>query len=147
MITSPSPVSSLLTVSIEAMREPVRQGQTRSLSWRLEQLDRLEALLQAAAEPLLEALAQDLGKPPLEITFERVAVLQELKHARQHLRRWLKPRPVPANASWWLPWTSRRCATNARAAWGTTCWPTCGPRRIPSTARRAMCRARCRPRR
>jgi aldehyde dehydrogenase (NAD+) len=43
---------------------------------------------------VLEALAADLGKPPVEAFFELVAVRQEIRLCRQQLRRWLAPRPV-----------------------------------------------------
>ncbi len=58
------------------MRAPVSTGLTRSLAWRLEQLDRLEGLLRDQEAAVLEALAADLGKPPLEATFELIAVRQ-----------------------------------------------------------------------
>lgn len=34
-----------LTLPVEAMRQPVREGTTRPLAWRLDQLGRLDALL------------------------------------------------------------------------------------------------------
>ena len=77
------------------MREPVERGDTRSLGWRLEQLDRLSALLEQHEPAVLEALAADLGKPPLEATFELVAVRQEIALTRKQLRRWMAPRPYP----------------------------------------------------
>ncbi len=76
------------------MRAPVSAGHTRSLTWRLQQLDRLAALLRDQEEAVLEALASDLGKPPLEATFELVAVRQELALTRRQLKRWMAPRPV-----------------------------------------------------
>ena len=106
MIPAAAPVSPLLSMSVEAMRQPVLQGQTRPLAWRLEQLDRLEALLEAAATPLLEALAEDLGKPPMEASFELVAIRQELKLTRRQLRRWMAPRSVGLPA-WALPARAR----------------------------------------
>jgi aldehyde dehydrogenase (NAD+) len=87
-------VQSMLPVSVQAMRDPVLRGETRPLSWRLAQLERLEALLEAAGAPLQEALAEDLGKPPMEASFERVAIRQELKLTRRHLRRWMAPQSV-----------------------------------------------------
>ena len=66
-----------LAVSIEAMREPISQGLSRPLAWRLQQLDRLTKLLADHENAVLEALAADLGKPPLEATFELVAIRQE----------------------------------------------------------------------
>ncbi|MFM7312311.1 MAG: aldehyde dehydrogenase family protein, partial [Cyanobium sp.] len=94
MSSTATPLTSLLPVSIEAMRQPVQEGHTRPLAWRLEQLRRLEALLEAAALPLLEALAEDLGKPPMEASFERLAIRQELQLTRRQLRRWMAPRAV-----------------------------------------------------
>ena len=76
------------------MRAPVSTGLTRSLAWRLEQLDRLEGLLRDQEAAVLEALAADLGKPPLEATFELIAVRQELTLTRRQLKRWMAPRPI-----------------------------------------------------
>ncbi len=80
------------SLPIQAMRAPVEAGRTRPLTWRLEQLDRLAHLLDAHGQEVAEALAADLGKPPLEAHFELVAVRQELALTRRHLRRWMAPR-------------------------------------------------------
>jgi aldehyde dehydrogenase (NAD+) len=77
-----------------AMRAPVERGETRPLRWRLQQLDRLETLLREHEPAVLEALAADLGKHPLEATFEIVAIRQEIALSRKRLRRWMAPRPV-----------------------------------------------------
>ena len=87
--------TSLLSVPVATMREPVSAGATRSLAWRLEQLGRLEQLVDSHEEAIREALAADLGKPALEAQFELVAVRQELRHTRRHLRRWMAPTRVP----------------------------------------------------
>ena len=76
------------------MRAPVTLGRTRSLAWRLKQLDHLVALVRTHEAELLEALAADLGKPPLEATFELIAVRQELAITRRQLGRWMAPRRV-----------------------------------------------------
>jgi aldehyde dehydrogenase (NAD+) len=64
------------------------------LAWRLKQLDRLAGLLSSHEAEVLEALATDLGKAPLEATFELVAIRQELAHTRRQLRRWMAPQAV-----------------------------------------------------
>ena len=71
------------------MRQPVRDGTTGPLRWRLEQLGRLDILLHSAESKLLEALARDLGKPPLEAYVELAGVREELRHTRRHLSRWM----------------------------------------------------------
>jgi aldehyde dehydrogenase (NAD+) len=83
-----------LAVSIEAMREPIDRGVSRPLAWRLEQLDRLSGLLRDHEAEVLEALASDLGKAPLEATFELVAIRQELALTRRQLRRWMEPQAI-----------------------------------------------------
>ena len=88
-----------LAVSIEAMREPISQGLSRPLAWRLQQLDRLTKLLADHESAVLEALAADLGKPPLEATFELVAIRQELALTRRQLRQWMAAQPVPVDLS------------------------------------------------
>jgi aldehyde dehydrogenase (NAD+) len=84
------------------MRALVQRGETRSLAWRLGQLDRLQNLLQVEENEATSALAADLGKPELEAHFELVAVRQELALTRKHLRRWMRPRSVGL-PSWALP--------------------------------------------
>ncbi|WP_254932756.1 aldehyde dehydrogenase family protein [Cyanobium sp. WAJ14-Wanaka] len=84
----------LLATPIAEMRAAVSAGLSRSLEWRLTQLDRLTQLLSRHEGEVLEALAADLGKPALEATFELVAVRQELALTRRKLKRWMAPRPV-----------------------------------------------------
>ena len=83
-----------LTPSIAAMRQPVSAGDTRPRAWRLRQLERLQQAIADRRDAVLEALASDLGKPPVEAYFELVAVQQEIRLVRQRLRRWMAPRPV-----------------------------------------------------
>lgn len=90
-----------LALPVEAMRQPVIEGATRPLAWRLEQLGRLETLLSDLEAGLLEALARDLGKPPLEAYFELVGVREELKHTRGHLKRWMAGRRISMPAWSW----------------------------------------------
>ena len=84
----------LLSTSIAAMRQPVSAGETRPRAWRLEQLNRLERAIAERRDAVLNALASDLGKPPVEAYFELVAVQQEIQLVRSRLRRWMAPRAV-----------------------------------------------------
>ena len=77
------------------LREPVTSGRTRSLAWRLEQLERLETALRLGEDTILAALAEDLRKPAVEAWFEISAVYQEIRLFRRCLRQWLKPQVVP----------------------------------------------------
>ena len=99
---APLPSSEAPAPAIETMRALVQRGETRSLAWRLGQLDRLQHLLQVEENEATSALAADLGKPELEAHFELVAVRQELALTRKHLRRWMRPRSVGL-PGWALP--------------------------------------------
>ncbi|MYF36188.1 MAG: aldehyde dehydrogenase family protein [Synechococcus sp. SB0678_bin_12] len=90
----PSPSASL-AAKIARQRQPVTHGHTRPLAWRLEQLGRLEKALQPE-EGFLEALAEDLRKPPVEAYYEIAGVRQELKLFQRQLRCWLRPERVTA---------------------------------------------------
>ena len=77
------------------MQESVGSGLTRPLAWRKEQLGRLMTLVDQHEQDVLKALQNDLGKPATEAFFEIVALRQELKFTRRHLRRWMRAKRVP----------------------------------------------------
>ncbi len=77
------------------MQDRVGRGETRPLAWRLGQLQRFQALVENHEQEVLQALSEDLGKPPTEAFFELVALRQELKVVRSNLRRWMQAKPVP----------------------------------------------------
>jgi aldehyde dehydrogenase (NAD+) len=99
MAVTPCTDVPLLPVPVETMRAPVLQGETRSRDWRLEQLGRIERLLNEHQDDILQALAADLGKPAVEAWFEVAAVQQEIALVRRRLRRWMARRPVPVPLS------------------------------------------------
>lgn len=80
---------------LQRMREPVLKGVTQPERWRREQLQRLRNLVSEHESAILEALHQDLAKPPLEAMAEVVTLLQELKLAERRLRSWMRPRRIP----------------------------------------------------
>jgi aldehyde dehydrogenase (NAD+) len=84
-----------LRTPIADQRRLVSDGQTRPLAWRLAQLDRLAAAIDAHEAAVFQALADDLGKPEVEAYFELVAVRQEIALVRKRLRRWMAPKRVP----------------------------------------------------
>ncbi|WP_411876597.1 aldehyde dehydrogenase family protein [Vulcanococcus limneticus] len=79
---------------IEQLRAPVGRSDTRSRAWRLARLEALNRLCSENEQVILAALAQDLGKPPVEAFFELVAVRQEIRLVRRRLRQWMAARPV-----------------------------------------------------
>lgn len=90
-IAESSPFSA---TDLDALRAPVVTGTSRPEAWRRLQLDRLHALVCGHEQEVLDALHQDLLKPPLEGMAEVVSLLQELKLARRNLRRWMRPQSI-----------------------------------------------------
>lgn len=83
------------TVQIDPMRLLVAQGRSRSLAWRLGQLERLRLLLTGHEKQLMAALAADLGKPEFEAYLEISIVRDELNLAKRQVRHWMAPKPMP----------------------------------------------------
>ena len=69
-----------------------RTGRTRSLEWRLAQLDGIARMLDEAELRIADALEQDLGPPTAEAWFGDIAsTMGEVSYTRKHLRRWMRP--------------------------------------------------------
>ncbi|SEG63179.1 aldehyde dehydrogenase (NAD+) [Nonomuraea solani] len=82
-------------------------GATRSLPWRITQLDALHRLLRENATLIEDALSTDLGKCPTETRLAETGVLlADIDHTRRHLRQWARPRRVGLPLSLW-PATAR----------------------------------------
>lgn len=70
-------------------------GKTKTIDFRLLQLERLEQLVRSNEERILVALAKDLGKPTFEAYTSEIGVLyQELREAKKQLARWMEPKRV-----------------------------------------------------
>ena len=78
------------------------------LSARRDRLDRLETLTERYEGEIIEAIAADFGTRPAQETrlAELFTVRAGIRHARRHLRRWMRPRRVPTPLYLW-PGTSR----------------------------------------
>ncbi|KKI99904.1 aldehyde dehydrogenase family protein [Prochlorothrix hollandica] len=88
------PVDAVIPI-IQRQRDFFASGQTRPLPQRLEQLRRLLAALDRHQDPILAAVATDLGKPHLEAYVGEVeAIRSEVRYAIKHLGQWVKPRTV-----------------------------------------------------
>ena len=70
---------------------------TKSYDFRMEQLKKLSAWMDQNEEAILKSLREDLGKSAYEGYLTEIAMVrQELKDAMRHLKRWMKPKAVPA---------------------------------------------------
>lgn len=88
-----------------AQRRFFATGRTRSVAFRLEQLQRLETAVRSREEALLDALYADLRKSRGEAYMTELGlVYAELSAARRHLKGWARP-PVGTSAP--VPFPSR----------------------------------------
>ena len=79
---------------LNQLKDQVLSGKTRHKKWRVEQLQALSNLLDNHQQEILNALHQDLGKPPTEAFFEIIAVKQEIKLVQKNLSNWMKAKKI-----------------------------------------------------
>lgn len=80
---------------VAGLRTAFDAGRTRSLEWRLQQLDAIQRMLEENEDAILDALYVDVGKPRLEAYAAEFAyTLGELTLIRKNLRSWMKPSRV-----------------------------------------------------
>ncbi len=80
--------------SIHELREPVLTGETRSESWRRNQLKTIDLIIDKHESEIIDALKTDLGKPETEAFFELIALKQEIKLAQKKLKFWMRYKPI-----------------------------------------------------
>ena len=79
----------------EAQRTFFRRGITREIGFRVQQLSTLRGVIVQREGDILQALKQDLGRPPAEgYTSEIAIVLHEIDFALKNVASWAKPRKV-----------------------------------------------------
>ena len=79
---------------LQQAKDLVLSGKTRAEKWRRIQLNALSNLLDNHQQEILNALREDLRKPPTEAFFEIIAVRQEIKLAQKHLSNWMKEKQI-----------------------------------------------------
>ena len=85
---------SLKNFRLNQLQELVLSGETRKERWRRKQLNALSNLLENHQQEILNALSDDLRKPPTEAFFEIIAIKQEIKLAQKSLSNWMKLKPI-----------------------------------------------------
>lgn len=98
--------ASWATEAFEKQRKFFDSGATRSYDFRIEQLKKLKEAIAKYQTEIQEALAQDIGRPPMEAYIEIATAFEDLKHTIKHLRNWMKPEKVPTTM-WAQPGKSR----------------------------------------
>jgi coniferyl-aldehyde dehydrogenase len=88
--------------------ERSRQEPAPTLQERLDRLTRLRAILKSSEQHFERAISADFGQrsPTETLIAETLFVLGEIKHASQHLRKWMAPQRVPTELQF-LPGKNR----------------------------------------
>ncbi len=77
---------------VDSLRTTFRSGRTRSVDWRKDQLRGLIRLLTDNGPELERALAEDLGRPPVEAHAADIGItVLEIKHLLKNLDSWVRP--------------------------------------------------------
>lgn len=80
---------------IAKQKEFFNSGETKSYSFRKQQLQKLNQIVSTNELAILEALKKDLGKPHFEgYTSEVGFIYEEIKTTLKHLSSWMKPKSV-----------------------------------------------------
>lgn len=84
------------TNALPDLRRVFATGRTKPLRWRLEQLAAIEAMCDEQESAIARALAQDLGRPPVEAWLADIASTKgEATYARRHLKKWVRRSRTP----------------------------------------------------
>lgn len=80
---------------IEKQKQMVSSGGTRSLSFRMKQLQTLKTAVRKHEKDIMEALRQDLRKSEYEAYTTEIGYLYDsIRHTMKNLKRWMKPKTV-----------------------------------------------------
>jgi aldehyde dehydrogenase (NAD+) len=83
---------------VEQQRKFFLNGNTKSLSFRMNALSKLRALIKSNEQLLMDGLKQDLNKSEFDSFITEIGiVLEELRFTIKHLKSWAKPRRVKSN--------------------------------------------------
>ncbi|MCZ7536594.1 MAG: aldehyde dehydrogenase family protein [Acidimicrobiia bacterium] len=94
-VTGPATDVSTIPATVARLRAAFDSGRTTPLEWRRAQLHRLRTLVTEHERELLDALAADVGKPPIEAYAADLGfVTGDVDLALKHLDRWTRPRRV-----------------------------------------------------
>lgn len=80
---------------VSRLRNTFNSGKTRSIEWRIQQLQQVKKMTLDNEEKIRSALAADLNKCTHEAWLAEISYIStEVDHTIKHLRKWMKPRKV-----------------------------------------------------
>ena len=81
--------------TVADMRRYYNSGETMSVSFRIEQLRKLKSMIRSHEDEIIQALYNDLKKPPFESYASEIGIMNvEIEYAIRHVKSWSYPRRV-----------------------------------------------------
>jgi acyl-CoA reductase-like NAD-dependent aldehyde dehydrogenase len=81
--------------TVADIRRYYNSGDTRSVSFRIQQLRKLKSMIRSHEDEIIQALYNDLKKPPFESYASEIGIMYvEIEHAIRHIKSWSHPRRV-----------------------------------------------------
>jgi acyl-CoA reductase-like NAD-dependent aldehyde dehydrogenase len=88
-------VSTDVSQAVADMRRYYNSGETKPVSFRIEQLKKLKSMIHSHEDGIIQALYNDLKKPPFESYASEIGIMYvEIEHAIRHVKSWSNPRRV-----------------------------------------------------
>ena len=78
--------------NIEELKNKVITGQTESIHWRINQINKVSQLLDDNKKEIIKALFLDLGKSEIEALSEILLIKEEISLIKKNLRSWMRPK-------------------------------------------------------
>jgi len=82
------------SILIESLKQKVSSGETQSFNWRIEQLSKIENLINKYRSEIIKSLSLDLGKSKIEALSEILLVKEEISLVKSKLKLWMRPRII-----------------------------------------------------
>ena len=79
---------------IDSLKEKVNSGDTFGFNWRIEQLNKINDLLNKYKFEILRSLNLDLGKSKIEALSEILLIKEEILLVKNKLRSWMRPKII-----------------------------------------------------
>ena len=83
-----------INIYIKRLKETVTSGKTSTLKWRIEQLNKVNQLLDENKSQIINALYSDLGKSKIEALSEILLIKEEITLVRKNLKSWMRAKKI-----------------------------------------------------
>ena len=83
-----------VSIPIKELKKTVTSGKSTLLTWRLEQIKRIDKLIDENRSEIIKCLYLDLGKSKIESLSEILLIKEEIALVKRKLKSWIKPKRI-----------------------------------------------------